>query len=130
MFASVPSYGRLVLTHSTHVEGLIPALRILAVSPLLQTIVPGRLSTGRGSASGLHLRIGVATPSGYKMVARKGSQVQEVFLTVNGGAAAVAPARLHEELARLLPAGVELTLAAANPQMTPMPPGARDAVVR
>ena len=120
MHASVAARGRLVLTHSTHVEGLVAVLRLLSGSPLVQTIVPGRLASGRGAAAGLHLRLGVATPSGYKMLARKGSQVQEVFLTINGGAAAVPPARLREELARLLPAGVVLALVAA-PAAAPPP---------
>ena len=99
------SGGRLVLTHSTHVESLIPALRVLAASPLVETVVPGRLAYARGAAPGLAIRLSVATAGGggYKLIARKGSQVQEVFVTVRGGAAAVPPAALHAELRRLLP---------------------------
>ena len=99
------SGGRLVLTHSTHVESLIPALRIFAASPLVVLVVPGRLAFARGAAPGLAIRVSVATAGGggYKLLARKGSQVQEVFVTVRGGAAAVPPAMLQAELHRLLP---------------------------
>jgi hypothetical protein len=97
--------GRLVLTHSTHVETLIPALRTLASSPLVETVVPGRLAYARGAAPGLAIRLSVATAGGggFKLIARKGSQVQEVFVTVRGGVTAVPPAALQAELHRLLP---------------------------
>jgi len=97
--------GRLVLTHSTHCEGLIPALRVLCASPLVRSIVPGRLATARGTEAGLSLRLGVATAggAGYKLTARKGSQVQEVFVTLHGGTRGVSPVSFEAEMRRLLP---------------------------
>ena len=102
------SSGRLVLTHSTHCEGLIAALRLLCASPLVHSVVPGRLATARGSAAGLSLRLGVATAggAGYKLLARKGQTVQEVFVTVRGGVRGVSPDVFQAEMRRLLPAAV------------------------
>lgn len=82
--------GRLVLNHSTHVEGLIPVLRRVAALPGVHAVVPGRLSTTRCSAEGLALRVTTRVPGGFKLLARRGTAVQEVFVTVDrGGSLAV-----------------------------------------
>lgn len=72
--------GRLVITHSTYVEGLIPWLKKLARDPAIQTITPGVFSRVRGRCIGLQLRISSPVSGGFKVVARRGSSAQEVFV--------------------------------------------------
>lgn len=92
---------RVALNHSTNCDGLIPALQLVAKrSELIHSIVPGRIRTASGSTSGLQLRVSVRTPSGYKLIARKGSQVQEVFITTP---AHVDSAAVSRELSTILP---------------------------
>ena len=75
--------GRVVITHSTYVEGLIPLLRKLALHPQVDTITPAVISRVRGRSQGLRLRISAPLIGGWKLVARRGSSAQEVFLTTN-----------------------------------------------
>ena len=73
----------MVITHSTYVEGLIPLLRKLALHPQVDTITPAVISRVRGRSQGLRLRISAPLIGGWKLVARRGSSAQEVFLTTN-----------------------------------------------
>lgn len=94
--------ARLVLNHSTNVETLVPALEILCKKTnLLKSVVPGRISKATGSVAGLRLKLGVPTPTGFKMTARKGSSVQEVFVTTAASAEEV-----QKELEAILPENV------------------------
>ena len=72
--------GRLVITHSTYVEGLIPWLKVLARDPEIQTITPGVIARVRGHSSGLQLRASIPVTGGFKVLARKGTSAQEVFV--------------------------------------------------
>ncbi|MBD2102302.1 DUF2103 domain-containing protein [Leptolyngbya sp. FACHB-261] len=72
--------GRVVLNHSTHVPGLIPILHELARRDGIQTITPGVLSSARAQAPRLILRISTPIRGGFKLQARKGKTVQEVFV--------------------------------------------------
>jgi hypothetical protein len=82
--SSPPRAGRVVLTHSTHCPGLIDALeRVVAAAPAVRTLIPARLATARGNATRLELRVSTATPAGWKVIARKGTQVQEVFVVTD-----------------------------------------------
>ena len=72
--------GRLVITHSTYVEGLIPWLKVLARDPEIQTITPGVIARVRGHSSELKLRVSVPVTGGFKVLARKGTSAQEVFV--------------------------------------------------
>ena len=72
--------GRLVITHSTYVEGLIPWLKVLAKDPEIQTITPGVISRVRGRCPGLQLRVSTPVCGGYKVMARRGTTAQEVFV--------------------------------------------------
>ncbi|MEM9511852.1 MAG: DUF2103 domain-containing protein [Cyanobacteria bacterium P01_E01_bin.48] len=74
------SEGRLVLNHSTHVEGLIPVLRELAKQAGIQTITPGVIGRVRSRAPVLRLRISTPIRGGFKLQARRGSTGQEVFV--------------------------------------------------
>ena len=72
--------GRLVITHSTYLEGLIPLLRQLARAPAIDTITPGVIARVRGRAPNLRLRVSTPITGGWKLLARRGSSAQEVFI--------------------------------------------------
>jgi hypothetical protein len=72
--------GRVVITHSTYLEGLIPLLRRLAVAEGIDTVTPAVISRVRGRSPGLRLRVSAPIRGGYKLVARRGGSVQEVFV--------------------------------------------------
>ena len=72
--------GRLVQNHSTHIEGLLKWLQKIAESEEIKTVTPASLSKTKGRGEKLVLRISIKTKEGYKLLARKGKLVQEVFL--------------------------------------------------
>ena len=73
--------GRLVLNHSTNIEGLIPILQKLALENNIKTITPAVISRARGRSSKLIIRLSVKTINGYKAIARNGNTAQEVFIS-------------------------------------------------
>ena len=73
--------GRLVLNHSTNIEGLIPILQKLSLENNIKTITPAVISRSRGRSSKLIIRLSVKTINGYKAIARKGNTAQEVFIS-------------------------------------------------
>ena len=75
--------GRVVLTHSTYIEGLIPVLQKLALNSKIKTITPAIISRVRGRSSKLLIRVSVKTINGYKAIARKGKTAQEVFISTD-----------------------------------------------
>ena len=75
--------GRLVLNHSTNIEGLIPILQKLSMNGNIKTVTPAIISRVRGRSSKLLIRLSVKTISGYKAIARKGKTAQEVFISTN-----------------------------------------------
>ena len=75
--------GRLVLNHSTNIEGLIPILQKLALNTKIKTITPAVISRARGKSSKLIIRLSVKTINGYKAIARKGKTTQEVFISTD-----------------------------------------------
>jgi hypothetical protein len=58
-------------------------LRKLALHPQVDTITPAVISRVRGRSQGLRLRISAPLTGGWKLVARRGSSAQEVFLTTS-----------------------------------------------
>ena len=72
--------GRLVLNHSTNIEGLIPVLKKLALNINIKTVTPAVISRVKGRSSKLIIRLSVKTINGYKAIARKGTTAQEVFI--------------------------------------------------
>jgi hypothetical protein len=72
--------GRVVITHSTYVEGLVPLLKRLALCPGIDTVTPAVISRVRGRSAQLRLRVSAPITGGYKLVARRGSSAQEVFV--------------------------------------------------
>jgi hypothetical protein len=88
--------GRVVITHSTYLEGLIPLLRSLAAEPGIDTVTPAVIGRVRGRSSGLRLRVSTPITGGHKLVARRGGSVQEVFVITSWSRE-----RLQEHLDRL-----------------------------
>ena len=72
--------GRLVQNHSTHIEGLLKWLKRVAEFENIKTITPASLSKTKGRGQQLLLKVTVKTNEGYKLLARKGKLVQEVFI--------------------------------------------------
>ena len=75
--------GRLVLNHSTNIEGLIPILKKLSFNNKIKTVTPAIISRVRGRSSNLNIRVSVKTISGYKAIARKGKTAQEIFISTD-----------------------------------------------
>ena len=75
--------GRLVLNHSTNIEGLIPILRKLALNINIKMVTPAAISRVKGRSSNLVIRLSVKTINGYKAIARKGKTAQEVFISTD-----------------------------------------------
>ena len=75
--------GRLVLNHSSNIEGLITILKKLALNTNINTITPAVISRVRGRSSKLIIRLSVKTINGYKAIARKGKTAQEVFISTD-----------------------------------------------
>ncbi len=72
--------GRLVQNHSTNIEGLIKWLKRLAEYQEVKTVTPGSIFKTNGRGEKLALKITVKTNEGFKLIARKGTLVQEVFI--------------------------------------------------
>ncbi len=72
--------GRLVWNHSTHISGLIPILERLCLQDGIQTVTPGVIGRAKGHCPKMQLRVSVPIRGGYKVIARQGKTVQEVFI--------------------------------------------------
>ena len=66
-------------------EGLIPWLQSLAAEKEIKTITPAVINRVRGRSPLLQLRVSTAIRGGFKLVARRGSTVQEVFVVTQLG---------------------------------------------
>ena len=75
--------GRLVQNHSTNIEGLIKWLKRIAEAVDVKTVTPASLSKTKGRGEKLAIKVTIKTKEGYKLLARKGTQVQEVFLVTS-----------------------------------------------
>ena len=75
--------GRVVITHSTYVDGLIPWLKSLARESAIQTITPAVINRVRGRSPELQLRVSCPIRGGFKLLARKGTSAQEVFVVTD-----------------------------------------------
>ena len=75
--------GRLVITHSTYLEGLIPLLKRLVQDPAIDPLTPAVISRVKGRAPELRLRVSTPITGGWKVVARRGSSAQEVFIVTD-----------------------------------------------
>lgn len=74
------SDGRLVWNHSTHIDGLIPILERLCRLEGITTVTPAVLGRAKGHAPKMQLKVSVPIRGGFKIIARQGKTVQEVFI--------------------------------------------------
>ncbi|MCY7324442.1 MAG: DUF2103 domain-containing protein [Phormidesmis sp. CAN_BIN36] len=74
------SDGRVVLNHSTHIPGLISRLEKLVKYDEISTITPGVIASVRSHSPHFKLKVSVPIRGGYKLIARQGKTVQEVFV--------------------------------------------------
>jgi len=91
------SNGRLVLNHSTHIPGLIAILDRLTQQIGVQTITPGVIGPARSHAPKMTLKVSVPIRGGFKLIARQGKTVQEVFVI-----ASLEQAELESAIAAIL----------------------------
>jgi hypothetical protein len=88
--ANGPGSGRLVWNHSTHLPGLIDALkRLRDAHRSIKTIVPGQISAGLAHRPALTLEKCEALQHperGFRCVARVGGSCQEVLFVLEEGA--------------------------------------------
>tara|TARA_B100000700_G_C14875420_1_gene775429 strand:+ start:502 stop:813 length:312 start_codon:yes stop_codon:yes gene_type:complete len=89
--------GRLVRTHSTYIDGLIPLLKKVSSIDGIKTVTPGIIKKVKGKSNNLQLRISVKIIGGYKLIARKGFSMQEVFIVTNLNRA-ILEDKINEEL--------------------------------
>ncbi len=75
--------GRLVQNHSTHIQGLVKWLKKIAERSDIKTVTPASLSKTKGRGEKLIIKVTIKTKEGYKLLARKGKLVQEVFLVTS-----------------------------------------------
>ena len=75
--------GRIVLTHSTYIEGLVVWLKNLANHKSIKTITPGVISRANGQENQLSIKVSRKTNTGFRLLARKGRSVQEVYLVTS-----------------------------------------------
>ena len=75
--------GRLVQNHSTHIEGLIKWLREIAKKDEIKTVTPVSLIKTKGRGEKLVIKVTRKTNEGFKLLARKGTLVQEVFIVTS-----------------------------------------------
>ena len=72
--------GRIVQNHSTNIDGLIKWLKRIAESKDIKTVTPASLSKTNGRGEKLMIKVTIKTKEGFKLLARKGKLVQEVFI--------------------------------------------------
>lgn len=75
-----PEKGRVVITHSTYLPGLITLLEELATYPNIQTITPAVISRVKSNAPKFRMKVSVPITGGHKLIARHRKSAQEVFV--------------------------------------------------
>lgn len=72
--------GRIVLTHSSYIEGLLDWANTLAKKNGIKTITPGVIGRTKRKVDKPTFRITRKTERGYKLIARFGKTYQEVYI--------------------------------------------------
>ena len=75
--------GRVVLTHSTYIKGLVKWAKEKSTHKGIKTITPGVIGKTKSSTEILKFRITRETVGGFKLIARKGSTYQEVYIVTD-----------------------------------------------
>lgn len=72
--------GRIVLTHSTYIDGLIKWAKSFSNKEGIKTITPGVLGRTKRRVNQLTIRISRDTREGFKLIARNGNSYQEIYI--------------------------------------------------
>ncbi len=75
--------ARVVINHSTYIKGLIKWLKKLALYDEIECITPGVISKTKGRRDILNIGVSRKTTSGFRLLARKGKLVQEIYIITN-----------------------------------------------
>lgn len=67
----------------TIIEDVQELLEDMALLPEVKSIIPGRINRRRGSGMKPRLRIKYRTSSGFKLLAKNSSSLQEIFLVTD-----------------------------------------------
>lgn len=89
--------GRVVITHSTYLPGLIALLEKLATYPNIQTITPAVISRVKSNAPKFRMKVSVPITGGHKLIARHRKSAQEVFVITT-----LTKAEIEKAIAHLL----------------------------
>ena len=75
--------ARLVLTHSTYIDGLLKWAKKLSKKEGIKTITPGVIGRTKGRVNNLTIRITRETREGFKLIARNGNCFQEIYIVTS-----------------------------------------------
>ena len=75
--------ARIVLTHSSYIDGLIKWAKSISNNEGIKTITPGIIGRTKGRVNQLTIRITRDTREGFKLIARNGNCYQEIYLVTN-----------------------------------------------
>ncbi|KAA0156430.1 hypothetical protein FNF27_00976 [Cafeteria roenbergensis] len=75
--------ARVTRNHSTICEGLPEVIEVLQRNERIKTIVPGRIFMAKSSREHFSLRVAAQTGQGWRLTARRGQTVQEVFVVTD-----------------------------------------------
>lgn len=89
--------GRVVVTHSTYLPGLIDVLEKLATYPQIQTVTPAVIARVKSNAPKFRLKVSVPITGGHKLIARHRKSAQEVFVITS-----LSKAELEGAIAQIL----------------------------
>ncbi|MFN2364129.1 MAG: DUF2103 domain-containing protein [Halarsenatibacteraceae bacterium] len=67
----------------TIIEDILPLLEGISIHPLVKSIIPGRINRRKGSGVQPFLRLKYNTSSGFKVLAKNSSSIQEVFIVTD-----------------------------------------------
>lgn len=67
----------------TIIEDVLPLLEDISIHPLVKSIIPGRINRRKGSGVQPFLRLKYNTSSGFKVLAKNSSSIQEVFIVTD-----------------------------------------------
>tara|TARA_Y100001968_G_scaffold130645_1_gene119234 strand:- start:760 stop:1029 length:270 start_codon:yes stop_codon:yes gene_type:complete len=75
--------GRLVITHSTYIEGLLKWGKKICDQKGIKTVTPGLIGRTKGKVNKLTFRVCRKTDNGYKLIARNKKSFQEIYIVSN-----------------------------------------------
>ena len=72
--------GRIVKNHSTHIEGLFEILISISKTEKIKSVTPGVLKKVKSNCQKMSIKINRKVRGGFKLLARKGTMAQEVYI--------------------------------------------------